>query len=141
MSVGYNPKNDLTAEQSLKVQELTIRGSDQGLYSLTAYAAGCLVYIREPVLSQQTPSAASMSPDGVYLVRDKVDSTNLWTEVQHASLSIVDSKSSDASPATKSGFNESGVAVNDQGAILVTGITALAANDVLVVRYVVQEHL
>lgn len=141
MSVGYNPKNDLTAEQSLKVQELTIRQSDQGLYSLTAYAAGCLIYIREPVLSQQIPSAASMTADGVYLVRVKVDSSNTWTEFQHASLSLVDSASSDANPSAESGFNEQGVAVQDQGAILVTGLTALATNDVIVVRYVVQEHL
>src|SRR5271165_6529616 len=141
MSVGYNPKIDLTAEQSLKVQELTIRGSDQGLYSLTAYAGECLVYIREPIMSLQMPSAASMSPDGVYLVRVKVDSSNTWTEFQHASLSIVDSKSSSAFPATQSGFNEAGQPVNDQGAILVAGLSALAANDVLVVRYVVQEHL
>lgn len=140
MSVGFNPKNDLTAEQSLRVQELTIRGSDQGLYSLTAYSGECLIYIREPVLSQQMPSAPSMSPDGVYLVRVKVDSTNLWTEFQHSALSIVDSKSSTGNNTT-SGFNEQGVAVQDQGAILVAGLSALAANDVLVVRYVVQEHL
>lgn len=140
MSVGYNPKNDLTAEQSLKVQELTIRGSDQGLYSLTAYAGECLIYIREPVQSNQIPSAPSMSADGVYLVRVKVDSSNLWTEFQHASLSIVDSKSSTGNNTT-SGFNEQGVAVQDQGAILVAGLAALAPNDVLVVRYVVQEHL
>lgn len=140
MSVGYNPKNDLTAEQSLKVQELTIRGSDAGLYSLTAYAGACLIYIREPVQSNTLPSVPSMAPDGVYLVRVKVDSSNLWTEFQHASLSIVDSKSSTGNNTT-SGFNESGVAVQDQGGILVAGLAALAANDVLVVRYVVQEHL
>ena len=141
MSVGYNPKNDLTAEQSLRVQELTIRGSDQGLYSLSAYSGECLIYIREPVLSQEIPSAASMSPDGVYIVRVKVDSTNLWTEFQHSALSIVDSASSSGSPDTQSGYNEAGEPVNDQGAILVAGLSALAANDVLVVRYVVQEHL
>jgi hypothetical protein len=140
MSVGYNPKNQLTAEQSLRVQELTISGSDQGLYSLTAYSTGCLIYIREPVLSQAV-SSASMSPDGVYLVRDKVDSSNTFTEFAKSSLSIVDSKSSTATPATTSGFNEAGVAVSDQGAILVTGLTALAAGDVLIVKYVVQEHL
>ncbi len=140
MSVGFNPKNDLTAEQSLRVQELTIRGSDQGLYSLTAYSGECLIYIREPVLSNTLPSVPSMAPDGVYLVRVKVDSSNLWTEFQHSALSIVDSKSSTGNNTT-SGFNEQGVAVNDQGAILVAGLSALAANDVLVVRYVVQEHL
>jgi len=141
MSVGYNPKNDLTAEQSLKVQELTIRQSDQGLYSLTAYSGtGCLIYIREPVLSQQTPSAPSMTADGVYIVRVKVDSSNTWTEFQHASLSLVDSKSSTGNNTT-SGFNEMGVAVQDQGAILVTGLTSLATSDVIIVRYVVQEHL
>jgi hypothetical protein len=140
MSVGFNPKNQLTAEQSLRVQELTISGSDQGLYSLTAYPGSCLIYIREPVLSQAV-SSSSMSPDGVYLVRDKVDSSNSFTEFAKSSLSIVDSNSSTASPATTSGFNESGVAVNDQGAILVSGLSAVATNDVLIVKYVVQEHL
>lgn len=140
MSVGYNPKNELTAEQSLRVQELVIKNTDQGLYSLTAYTSACLIYIREPVMSLAA-SSQSMSPDGVYLVRLKVDASNTFTEFAVSSLSIVDSKSSTGSPATKSGFNEAGVAVSDQGAILVAGLSALSANDVIIVKYVVQEHL
>jgi hypothetical protein len=128
MSLGYNPKDSLVMDQALKVQEIVISGSDQGLYSLTNYSGDCMVFIREPV-------------NRVWLVRLKVDSSNTWTEFQIASTSIVDSASSSGSPDTESGFNEQGQPVSDQGAILVDGISALNPNDVLVIKYSVQEHL
>ena len=108
MSVGYNPKDSLVMDQSLKVQEVDLSGNDQALYSLSNYSGSAMVFIREPVNS-------------VYLVRLKVDSSNTWTEFQAASIAIVDSKSSSAFPNTTSGINEMGVAVSDQGAILVNG--------------------
>jgi hypothetical protein len=128
MSVGFNPKDSLVMDQSLRVQELDLSGSDQGLYSLTNYSGSAMVFIREPV-------------NQVYLVRLKVDSSNTWTEFQAASITIVDSASSTAHPSTTSGFNEMGVAVSDQGAILISGISSIASNDVLMIKYAVQEHL
>jgi hypothetical protein len=128
MSLGFNPKDSLVMDQALKVQEIVVSGSDQGLYSLTNYSGDCMVFIREPV-------------NRVYLVRLKVDSSNTWTEFQIASTSIVDSASSSAFPNTMSGINEQGQPCSDQGAILVDGISALNPNDVLVVKYSVQEHL
>lgn len=128
MSLGYNPKDSQVMDQALKVQEINISGSDQGLYSLTNYSGSCEVFIREPV-------------NYVYLARLKVDGSNTWTEFQLSSVTIVDSASSSGSPNTKSGVNQQGVAVSDQGAILVAGISALNPNDVLVIKYRVQEHL
>lgn len=112
MSTGYNPKNEQTMNQALKVQELAISGSDANVFAINS--GNCIVYIREPV-------------EKVYLVSVKVDSTNLVTQFAQASLSIVDSSSL--------------LAGGNQQAIKITGLAALQPNDCLVVRYSVLEHL
>jgi hypothetical protein len=134
MSVGQYPKDSLVMNQALKVENLKIRGSDSGLYSLTQYTSDIMVFIREPV-------QIIGSQGGVYLASLKVDSSNTTTSFAQSSISIVDSNSSTANPNTLSGINEFGVAVSDQGAILITGVTAMAANDVLSLDYCVQPHL
>jgi len=58
MSTGYNPKNEQTMNQALKVQELAISGSDANVFAISG--GNCIVYIREPV-------------DKIYLVSCKVD--------------------------------------------------------------------
>ncbi len=112
MSVGFNPKNEQTMQQSLKVQEVSISGSDATLFQIVT--GDTYVMIQEPV-------------DKVYLARVKVDSGNTWTEFQQADLSIVDS-----SLLTAGG---------NKGAIKIEGLAALAAGDCLVVKYSVLEHL
>jgi len=134
MSVGQYPKDSLVMNQALKVESLRIRGSDSGLYSLTDYSGSIKVFIREPV-------QIINSVGGVYLAALKVDSTNLVTQFAQSSITIVDSASTTANPNTLSGVNESGVAVSDQGAILISGVSAMAANDVLSLEYCVQAHL
>lgn len=112
MSDGFYPKNAQTQFQSLKVEELCIRGSDNGVYQISG--GNCFVMIYEPVIA-------------VYMASVKVDSSNLVTQFQQSSLSIVDSTSLTVGPP------------NDLGAIEIAGLSALAANDVLIVRYVCQE--
>ena len=114
MSVGYNPKNEQSMNQSLKVQELVVSGKDHGLYQISG--SDTYIMIREPV-------------DKVYLARCKVDSSNLWTEFAQSSITIVDS----ASLVT--------TAPSNKGAIKLTGLSAVADNDVIIVRYSVLEHL
>lgn len=112
MSDGFYPKNSNTQFQSLKVEELCIRGSDNGMYQISG--GNCFVMVREPVLA-------------IYLASVKVDSTNLVTQFQQSSLAIVDSSSLTVGPP------------NDLGAIEIIGLASLAANDVLIVRYVCQQ--
>lgn len=112
MSVGYNPKDSLVMDQSLKVQEIDLVGSESGLYTISG--GSTFVYIREPV-------------GKVYLGRVKVDSSNLWTEFQAANLVICDSVLLTAG--------------GNQGAIKLVGLSAVAANDVIVLKYSVLEHL
>lgn len=112
MSTGYNPKNEQTMNQALKVQELAISGSDANVFAINA--GNCIVYIREPV-------------GQIYLVSCKVDSTNLTTSFAQSSLSIVDSSSL--------------LAGGNQQAIKITGLASLASGDCLIVRYSVLEHL
>lgn len=112
MSTGYNPKNEQTMNQALKVQELNLSGSDQNVFSISG--GNCFVYIREPV-------------DKIYLASVKVDSSNLVTQFAQSSLSIVDSS------ALTAGGN--------QQAIKITGLSALASGDCLIVKYSVLEHL
>lgn len=111
---AFDPKNEQTQLQSLKVQELCIRGTDHGMYSISG--GSTYVLIREPV-------------EDVYLGRVKVDSSNLNTEFQQANLSVVDSVSLTA------------VAPSNRGAIKFTGLAALADNDCLIVKYTVRSHL
>lgn len=112
MSVGYNPKNEQTMNQSLKVQELSISGSDSTVYQISG--GNTFVMVKEPV-------------GQIYLVRNKVDSSNTMVEYAQSSLSIVDS-----SLLTAGG---------NQGAIKITGLSALASGDCLIVKYSVLEHL
>lgn len=108
----YDPKNEMTSAQALKVQELLVSGSDHGLYTISG--GSTYVYIREPVSK-------------VFLARVKVDATNLFTELNQANLSIVDADTlTTAAP-------------NDKGAIKLNGISALANNDVIVLEYSVVE--
>lgn len=193
MSVGFNPKDQLVMNQSLKVQELSVGGAEFSLYEILASPAltisgntaanptvvtttsahglssGQMVVISG---SNSTPSlngtqvVTVLSPttfsvpvnvsvagtagsvlagsfqlnirepvNHVYIARLKQDASNIWFEYAQASISIVDSKGG------TSGFNEAGVAVSDRGIIQIAGIPALAANDVVVVKYSVLEHL
>ena len=108
MSVGFNPKNQITMDQSLEVQELVVSGVDHGLYQISG--SDCYVMIREPV-------------DKVFLVSVKVDSSNLVTQFQQSSISIVDSSSLTVGPP------------NNKGAIKIAGLSSVADNDVIVLRY------
>lgn len=110
MSDGYYPKNSNTSYQSLKVEGLDISGSDATLYTI----AGGNLYINvlEPVTQ-------------VYLASVKVDSSNTVTQFAQSSIVIVDSVA----------YTPGG----DMGAIQITGLAALAANDCLSVKYTTQE--
>ena len=112
MSVGFNPKNELVMNQSLKVQEITVSGTDQGLYTISG--GSTYVYILEPV-------------DKVYLGRCKVDSTDTFTEFTIANLVICDET------LLTAGGNKQ--------CIKFTGLAALNPNDVVIVKYSVLEHL
>jgi hypothetical protein len=112
MSVGYNPKNENTMNQSLRVQEISLSGSDGNLYVISG--GNLYVRILEPV-------------EKIFLARCKVDSSNLTTEFAQSSLSIVDS-----SALTAGG---------DEKYIKIAGLSALASGDCLVVKYSVLEHL
>lgn len=114
MSVGYNPKNEQTMNQSLRVQELNVSGADGGFFLISG--GNTFVYVNEPV-------------EKVFLARVKVDSTNLFTEFAQANITIVDS-----------GTLTTGASSN-KGAIKLTGLAALAANDVIILKYSVLEHL
>lgn len=114
MSSPFDPKNEQTQLQALKVQELSVCGADHGMYVISG--GNTFVLIKEPV-------------DKIYLARVKVDSSNLWTEFAQANLSVVD----DASLTN--------VAPSDRGAIKITGLSALADADVVIVKYTVLSHL
>ena len=104
--MAFDPKDELVRNQSLKVESLDISGSDSGLFSISG--GNLTVQVGEPVAK-------------IFLVRCKVDSTNLTTEFAQSSLSIVDSSS--GSPG------------GDQKAIKITGLSALAAGDCLSLKY------
>jgi len=112
MSVGFNPKNEAVMNQSLKVQEITVAGSDQGLYTISG--GSTYLYILEPV-------------DKVYLGRCKVDGSNSFTEFTMANLVICDSA------LLTAGGNKQ--------AIKLVGLAALNPLDVVIVKYSVLEHL
>jgi len=114
MSVGFNPKDSQVDQQSLRVQELVVSGADGGLFLIAG--GNTTVMIREPV-------------EKVFLARVKVDGSNTWTEFAQSSITIVDSVSNTTTPPS------------NKGGIKLTGLASLAANDVIVVRYSVLEHL
>lgn len=110
MSVGFYPKNSITMDQSLKVQELNISGSDGGMFQISG--GNLYVMVNEPVVK-------------IYLAQRKVDATNLVTQFAQSSLVIVDSS------ALTAGGNSS--------AIQITGLAALEVGDCLTVKYQTQE--
>jgi hypothetical protein len=120
MSVGYKPKNELTQNQALEVQELVVCGTDYALYSVSGSVI--TIYVREPV---------AVIENGFI----KIDSSNTMHDYSKANMAIVDTK------GALSGYNEFGVMVSDQGAIALTGVSALNPNDCLVVKYKVADHL
>ena len=126
MSVGYYPKAQSTSNQVLMVQHLIFRGQDSAMYSTTIpnNTGTVCALILEPV-------------NAVVMAVSKVDSTGVSTSysVSGGAVTIIDSQGG------TSGFNESGVAVSDQGAIKLTGLTALAADDNVIIDYIVQPHL
>jgi hypothetical protein len=126
MSVGFYPKAQSTMNQVMNVQRLIFRGSDTAMYSTTIPNNTGVVcaLILEPV-------------NAIVSAVSKVDSTGVSTSysVSAAACSIIDSQGG------TSGFNESGTAVSDQGAIKLTGLASLAADDTVVVEYIVQAHL
>lgn len=89
-----------------------------------------LIYIREPIAT-------------VYLAELKVDASNVQYEYNQANISIVDSGWTLAVPNSLSGYNEFGLEVSDQGAILLTGYSGSSfnANDVVRVQYRTAAHL
>lgn len=111
MSDGYVPKNSQTAGQSLKVQELDVSGADADLFSSSG--GNTFVNIRESVSK-------------VYMAQVKIDASNSIVNYPLASTSIVDS-------STHSTSN------SDSGAIQITGLASLATNDLIIVKYSVQE--
>lgn len=106
MSNGFTPQDEQTAQQALQVQELDIRGQDEGMYVISG--GNLFVLVNEPV--QQ-----------VYLARVKVDSSNTWTEFKIASTSICDSTA-----LTPGG---------DMGAIELVGQATLNPNDMVLLKY------
>src|SRR5271170_3412336 len=126
MSVGYYPKAQSTQNQVLAVQRLVFRGQDPQMFSLTVPNNTGVVcaLILEPVY--QIVSASS-----------KVDSTGVVTSysISASAAVIIDSNGG------LSGTNEQGVAVSDQGAIKLVGLTSLAADDTVTLEYIVQAHL
>lgn len=126
MSVGYVPKNELTAKRALSAQELMIDGSDFGLYRIDG--SSIIVLIREPV-------------SACYVAELKVDSTNLNHEYNQASIAIVDSATSASNPSPRSGYDQNGNQVSDQGGIQLTGVGVLNPLDTITIKYRAADHL
>jgi hypothetical protein len=126
MSSAYQAKNQATCNQILKVQEIKVRGQDPQSYSTTIpnNTGVVCILILEPV---------NAVVDAVSIV----DATGVATRysVSLGNAVIIDSQGG------TSGFNEQGVAVSDQGAVKLVGLTSLAADDVVSLSYIVQEHL
>lgn len=126
MSIAYQPKNQTTLGQTLQIQQIKVRGQDAGSYSTTIpnNTGTVCILILEPV--NAVVDAASV-----------VDSTGVVTRysVSGGAAVIIDSK------GATSGFNELGQAVSDQGAVKLVGLTSLAADDVVTLSYITQDHL
>lgn len=126
MSASYQAKNQATLNQILKVQQIKVRGQDPQSYSTTIpnNTGVVCILILEPV--NAVVDAASV-----------VDSTGVVTRysVSGGQAVIIDSQ------GATSGYNEFGVAVSDQGAVKLVGLTSLAADDVVTLSYITQDHL
>lgn len=195
MSIGFDPKNQLPAKQTLSVEPLFIRGSDFQMYSSVAgtpivisgntaanpsvittatphgLSSGMTVVISG---SNSTPSingsrvvtvisattfsvavnvtvagtAGSIATSNisisigepvkaVYTASLKVDASNTAYDFNQANISIIDSK------GALSGYNfGTNQWVSDQANILLSGYpSSIASNDVITLRYRVQEDL
>lgn len=126
MSVGYVPKNELTANRALSAQELMVRGLDYALYRIDG--SSIIILVREPV-------------ETVYVAELKIDSSNTLHEYNQASITIVDSATSSTNPSPRSGYDEFGNQVSDQGGIQLSGVGTLNPNDVIYVKYKAAAHL
>jgi hypothetical protein len=126
MSVGYYPKAQSTQNQVLAVQRLIFRGQDSQMYSTTIpnNTGSVCALILEPV-------------NAIVSAVSKVDSTGVVTSysVSGGACVIIDSQGG------LSGTNEQGMAVSDQGAIKLTALASLAADDTVTIDYIVQPHL
>jgi hypothetical protein len=109
MSISFQSKDSLILGQQLRVQELVIGAEDVGLY--IASGGAVFVNVQEPVLK-------------VYIAYVKVNAGPSFTVEPAASISIVDSVALTAG--------------GDQKVIKISSLT-LAANDVLVLKYVIDE--
>ena len=105
--MSFDPKDELVRNQVLKVEELNISGSDEGLFEFNA--GDCIVHIGEELVQ-------------IYSAECKVDSGNTVTLFAQASLI----KSDSVSPFISGG---------DKKAIRVSGLAALAAGDCLTLKY------
>jgi len=195
MSIGFDPKNQLPAKQTLKVESLFIRGSD---FNMFTSVAGTPITItgntaaNPTVVTTATPhglqtgqtitiSGSNSTPsingaqvvtvisattfsvpvnvsvagtagsfatqnitvligepvNAVYTAAVKVDASNSVYDFNQASISIVDSQ------GALTGFNfNTRTSVSDQSSILLSGYPgALAANDVISLKYRTQENL
>lgn len=195
MSIGFDPKNQLPAKQTLSVEPLFIRGSDFQMYSSVAgtpivisgntaanpsvittatphgLSSGMTVVISG---SNSTPSingsrvvtvisattfsvavnvtvagtAGSIATSNisisigepvkaVYTASLKVDASNTAYDFNQVNISIIDSK------GALSGYNfGTNQWVSDQANILLSGYpSSIASNDVITLRYRVQEDL
>jgi len=126
MSIAYQPKNQGTLNQTLKVQQIKVRGQDPQCYStsIPSNTGTVCILILEPVAA--VVDAASV-----------VDSTGVVTRysVSGGNAVIIDSQ------GATSGFNELGQPVSDQGAVKLVGLSSLAADDVVTLSYITQDHL
>ena len=104
----FTPKADQTAQQALKVQRLTISSKDPSMFKVDS--GSVCVLIREPV--NRIVTASSL-----------VDATAVLSQHSQSVLSIVDSTA----------FTAGG----DLSAIRISNLASLAANDVVIVEYIV----
>lgn len=126
MSIAFQPKNQATLGQALAIQQIKVRGQDPQMYStsIPGNTGTVCILILEPV--NAVVDAASV-----------VDSTGVVTRysVSGGAAVIIDSKGG------LSGFNELGQPVSDQGAVKLVGLSSLAADDVVTLSYITQDHL
>lgn len=119
----FQPQADTTSEQALKVQRLVISSFDPQMY--TSASGSTSILVLEPV-------------DTVYLASSKDDSANTSTLYNQAEITITDSAGAGQTSGTST---STGLPVSDRGAIVISGLASLDANDVVVVEYTVLQHL
>lgn len=120
----FTPKSDAAAEQQLKVQRLVIKQSDPSMYLVQS--SSTYILIKEPL-------------DEVYLASFKDDSANTSTLYNHAQISIVDSGT--LTTGGTSGVTDPGGVPTSDRQVISLPITAVDANDCIIVEYTVLQHL